>query len=286
MAFKGGTALSKAHSAIDRFSEDIDVTVQVPGAEILDGEELPTSANERKALATQLNSELRDHITDQLLPMFVAQLESVPGGGRIVQQVESMEELIIAYPTCFDVPSEPPYIAQQVKLEFGSRNVIDPRTTHRIEPYIAGITLAAPLEFPVGEQVEVLALERIFWEEATLAHDHCNRVLDEISPVERISRHWYDLAVLTEQGVAARAHDRRDQLHSAVKIKNLFYKRSTSDYEACLAKGLHLVPDVARLVHLRADYVAMTTANMFDEEPRSFDQIIATLREVEIRLNA
>ncbi len=41
MAFKGGTALSKAHRVIDRFSEDIDVTVQVPGAAILDEDDLP-----------------------------------------------------------------------------------------------------------------------------------------------------------------------------------------------------------------------------------------------------
>lgn len=75
----------------------------------------------------------------------------------------------------FGTLSEPPYIAQQVKLEFGARNLIDPRTTHRIEPYIAGIALEAPLEFAVADEVEVLALERIFWEKATLAHDHSYR---------------------------------------------------------------------------------------------------------------
>ena len=125
MAFKGGTALSKAHHAIDRFSEDIDVTVQVPSAATLDKDDLPTSSGKRKALATQLNGELREYISDQLLPLFIAQMDSVPGGGRVVQQGKSMEELIIAYPTCFGTLSEPPYIAQQVKLELGARNLID-----------------------------------------------------------------------------------------------------------------------------------------------------------------
>ena len=286
MAFKGGTALSKAHHAIDRFSEDIDVTVQVPSAATLDKDDLPTSSNKRKALATHLNGELREYITDQLLPLFIAQLAYIPGGGRVLQQGESMEELIIAYPTCFGALSALPYMAQQIKLEFGARNLIDPRTIHRIEPYIAGITLEAPLEFPVAHEVEVLGLERIFWEKATLAHDHCNRNVDETGSAERISRHWYDLAVLTEQGVAARAHGRRDQLSSVIRIKNVFYKRSTSDYDACLANGLKLVPDAKRLVHLRADYAAMTSANMFVEEPRSFDEIIETLRGVETLLNA
>jgi len=34
MAFKGGTSLSKVYKAIDRFSEDIDITVDYPSARI------------------------------------------------------------------------------------------------------------------------------------------------------------------------------------------------------------------------------------------------------------
>jgi len=152
-------------------------------------------------------------------------------------------------------------------------------------PYVADIVLEEQPEFPIADAVDVLALDRIFWEKATLAHDHCNREFSATNPADRISRHWYDLSMLADAGVAKRANQRRDQLESVVRIKDLLYRRSTSDYGACLANGLRLVPDPEALQHLRGDCEEMTAAGMFLNQPRDFDSIIDSLRHLEAQLN-
>jgi hypothetical protein len=250
-----------------------------------DQDELPVGAGERKRLASKLNAELEEYITEKLLPLFVEHLDAVPGGAHVDQAADSACELVIRYPSSVDLPSGPPYIAQQVRLEFGARNLIDPRTPNRIVPYVADLVLEEQPEFPIAAAVDVLALERIFWEKVTLAHDHCNREFADTRPADRISRHWYDLSVLADAGVAERARRRRDQLESVVRIKDLFYRRSTSDYAACLANGLRLVPDPEALQHLRVDYEEMTAAGMFLNQPRDFDSIIDSLRHLEALLN-
>ena len=59
--------------------------------------------------------------------------------------------MVILYPGCLDsLAAGGTYIAQEGRLEFGARNLIDPRTIHRIEPYLATISLTSPIDFPVA----------------------------------------------------------------------------------------------------------------------------------------
>lgn len=75
MAFKGGTSLSKVYKAIDRFSEDIDVTVDyrslVTGAPEL--AEI-TSNSQRSKLSEALKAALVKHVIDELVPALRAAL--------------------------------------------------------------------------------------------------------------------------------------------------------------------------------------------------------------------
>ncbi|MDS1140790.1 nucleotidyl transferase AbiEii/AbiGii toxin family protein [Pusillimonas sp. SM2304] len=68
MAFKGGTSLSKAYQAIERFSEDIDVTIDYRSL-VADGPDLGSLSNtQRKKLSDALKAALVEHITEELLP--------------------------------------------------------------------------------------------------------------------------------------------------------------------------------------------------------------------------
>lgn len=69
MAFKGGTSLSKVYKAIDRFSEDIEVTVDyrslVANAPALDS---IASNSQRSKLSDALKAALTTHVMDELVP--------------------------------------------------------------------------------------------------------------------------------------------------------------------------------------------------------------------------
>ena len=75
MAFKGGTSLSKIYKAINRFSEDIDVTVDYRSL-VLDAPELESisSNSQRSKLSDALKAALTTHVINELVPALQAAL--------------------------------------------------------------------------------------------------------------------------------------------------------------------------------------------------------------------
>ena len=56
---------------------------------------------------------------------------------------------------------------------------------------------------------------------------------------DRISRHWYDLARLSEHEVGEAALEDRYLLADVVAVKNVHFSRSTSHYEDCTTGGIN-----------------------------------------------
>ncbi len=51
---------------------------------------------------------------------------------------------------------------------------------------------------------------------------------------ERLSRHWYDLAMLADLVIGHEALADRDLLVDVIKHKKVFYNASYANYDACL----------------------------------------------------
>lgn len=172
-------------------------------------------------------------------------------------------------------------MGNSVLIEFGGSNITEPNEEHEVRPDIA--EHVAELDFP-RSTVSVLSPARTFWEKATLMHVECQR--DEFrTGAERLSRHWYDLAMLAdlEHGQAAVAD--RSLLADVVKHKKVFYNASYANYDACLAGQLRLIPEDAALAALRDDFQRMIRAGMFIGEPPAFDAIVDRLRALETTIN-
>ena len=96
--------------------------------------------------------------------------------------------MLFDYPTSFP-PDATGYIRRAVKIEMGARADHWPCETKTVTPYVAE-------QFPKGFQeasyaVKVLAVERTFWEKATILHAEFHRPVDKPMP-ERFSRHYGD----------------------------------------------------------------------------------------------
>jgi hypothetical protein len=117
-----------------------------------------------------------------------------------------------------------------------------------------------------------------------LIHVECQRGEFRASAA-RLSRHWYDLAMLGDQTHGQAAMADRTLLADVVKHKKAFYNASYANYDACLAGQLRLIPDDAALAALREDFRHMIGAGMFIGEPPVFDAIIERLRELEMAIN-
>lgn len=281
MAFKGGTSLSKVYQAIERFSEDIDVTVDYRSL-VDDAPDLAALASnsQRKRLSDALKAALAAHVTDELVPALRAALTRVlPGRELAIEVSEDAEKLWLYYPSA--VENTDAYLRPSVLIEFGGRNAVLPQDTLDIVPDVAAHV--PDLAFPAA-QVAVLSPMRTFWEKATLIHVECHRP-DLRMGAERLSRHWYDLARLADHEVGRKAIADVELLRDVLSIKETFYRSGYSHYDLCLTGGMRLIPERALLDALREDYQAMLAAQMFYGDTLPFERIVERLAALEQEIN-
>lgn len=212
-ALKGGTSLSKVFHLIDRFSEDIDLTVDY--LSFLDGEDpdlLALGRNERDRLTAKLKKALLDLLLDSVVPRLERLLPELSDDAEIEFRPED-ELIILKYPSVLE--SRGTYLKEEILLEFGARNVIQPSLTGVIEPLIG--SKLHEIRMPTAVTL-VLMAERTFWEKATLVHVACNRGFESKS-AERQSRHWYDLAMLSRSIEGTSAMSDRALLADVIRIR-------------------------------------------------------------------
>ena len=282
MAFKGGTSLSKVYKAIDRFSEDIDVTVDYRSL-VGDAPELEliTNNSQRSKLSDALKSSLTTHVVDELVPALRNALSAaLPNQPTSIEVSDDAEKLWVFYPSA--VENTDAYLRPSILIEFGGRNSTLPQSTLAITPDIA--EHIPQLALPVA-QITVLSAARTFWEKATLIHVECHR--PSLRPsAERLSRHWYDLARLADHEVGKQALEDTELLHDVLRIKETFYRSKFSHYDRCTTGGLRLIPDAQLLEVLRQDYQAMLAAQMFYGDTVKFEEIVERLRILEAAINS
>ncbi len=279
MAFKGGTSLSKVYQVIDRFSEDIDITVDYRGfVEVVKGTE---SRSEIMRLSEKLKNFLLEYTKDKIKPYFekVMSEQFGQGAGQIDLSGDG-EKLYIHYPSAFDDKSVG-YLSSSVLLEFGGRNITEPNEERKVSPYISRVLSGYLFPDPI---VTVLALQRTYWEKATLIHVECNRP-NERPEKSRLSRHWYDLYQMSNNLSDFQSLDAYKILHDVVRYKKVFFHYSYANYDLCLTGSLQLVPKGKLQTALEVDFKSMIDVGMFYNEPPSFQKILDRLTQVEQILN-
>ena len=281
MAFKGGTSLSKVYRIIDRFSEDVDVTLDYRAFDdgfdpFADG----TSRNQIRLFSGRLKGRVVDYIREVVAPAVGAAADRLGADGRYDIHIgDDGETIRFAYPSAVEDPHG--YVRSEVRLEFGGRNVIDPNEQHVIVPDMAALT--ADLDYPAAT-VTVLSPARTFWEKATLIHVECHRRRLADHP-ERLSRHWLDLTRLAAHDSGRAALADRALLEDVVRHKRVFFHAGYANYDRCLDGRLRLVPDDDQLPGLQADYDAMRAAAIVGDDAPAFDALIEEIRILEANVN-
>ena len=197
MAFKGGTSLSKVYRIIDRFSEDVDVTLDYRAFNdgfdpFADG----ASRNRIRRFSERLKDRVANYIRDVVAPALGVAADGLAADGRHDIRIgDDGETIRFTYPSAVEDPRG--YVRSEVLLEFGGRNVIDPNEQHVIVPDMAALT--RDLDYPAAA-VTVLSPVRTFWEKATLVHVECHRRRLADHP-KRLSRHWFDLTRLAAHDI-------------------------------------------------------------------------------------
>ncbi len=286
--FKGGTTLSKVYGIIQRFSEDVDLTLdrRLFGIE---GEADPgtaTGTKERdrrlKAMGKACGEYVQRELRERILAEFATVLGEPGDGWQLVVDTADADgqSLLFRYPEGVEIDSSSAYVAPIVKLEFGSRGEPWPTQVATVQPYAAE---AFPGVF--GEpscSVVALTAERTFWEKATILHQEFHRPAGTAMPA-RLSRHYYDLAMLAKSPVKDRALADPGLLERVVRHKMEFFRCGWAKYEKARPGSFRLVPGSERLQALRRDYAAMQLM-IFGESP-TLDSVLEALAVLEATIN-
>lgn len=266
---------------IDRFSEDVDLSLSPQFLNLPDAGTSRTQSNKWMAMAEAACSKA---VQDLISPALeVATIEAL--GHRGQSWFEFRNDPVTQSPVLlFHYPSTQPdgfaYLKRSVKLEFGSLTDQQPTGRHPVTPWIATVL---PEAFPEWKcEVVALEVQRTFWEKATILHTEFHRSADKPTP-DRFSRHYADTAALAMHAEASKAIDDDELRSRVVNWKSRFFGSAWARYDEAVPGSFRLVPPPARLPSLRQDYQAMR--DMYLTAPVSFDDIIGVLTRLERRIN-
>jgi hypothetical protein len=277
MVFKGGTSLSKCYGLIDRFSEDIDVTIDY--REFMPDLDLSKeSKNALKNKREKLKEEVNSYVCNTVIPMFENAFSTEFSNESWSYEFKEGEKLYIYYPTVFE-PRTDSYVMDSVLIEFGGTNKTEPNEEYVVKPYLdfEGLT------FPTAK-VLVFSPLRTFWEKVTLIHVECHRGRLTDAP-DRMSRHWYDLAKLAQTWVKSAALKDKVLLSDVLLVKKAFFNARYANYDKCENKEFRLIPSNQEIKKLKSDYANMIESDMFLNEPVGFDVLIEELNHLQELLN-
>jgi hypothetical protein len=288
LVFKGGTSLSKVFGVIDRFSEDVDLSVS-PAFVGADAQAFDALAGRTQRDAAMVEMQRRCSVKTEgtIAPLLEEairiELGAPLGGGTwLSYEVDPQSRspiLNFNYPA--GQTSSFSYVRRLVKLELGSLTDQQPVGRYAVRPWIAD-------EFPAVFEdwhCEVIALElaRSFWEKATILHAEYHRPDDQPTP-SRYARHYADLARLLEHSEAAEFMADKALCARVVAWKKRVFARGWARYDLARHGEFRLLPPARRQADLADDYAVMRP--MFLREPPSFVQVMGQLAVAERTINS
>ncbi|MCY4334854.1 MAG: nucleotidyl transferase AbiEii/AbiGii toxin family protein [Litoreibacter sp.] len=283
LIFKGGTSLSKAYDVIHRFSEDVDLSLdraQLGFEGDRDPENTDLSGGKRKALLQELQEAaevtVAGPLLDEINTAFYTSLEQ-----PFSLQIDDgdPQTILFAYPS--QGGEDPGYIKPVIRFEFGARGALLPAELRTLSSYLHQAFPDLPGLAPVDART--LGIERTFWEKATILHMLFHQ--DTSKPLaDRMSRHYYDMAQLTQHDAKAHALANLDLLSEVGHHKSVFFKAAWARYEDAKPGSLHLTPGKDLEAALRRDYAGMREMIMGDAP--SFDDVMTAIAALEAEINA
>ena len=286
LLFKGGTSLSKGHGLIERFSEDIDITVfRVDiGA--------PASIEELEALGTNRRKRRLDDIRKACQSYIGATLKTQLGELAAALPISDRQQLrvtlddndpdgqslLLAYPAVSD---EDAYVRPAVKIEAGAKSALDPHEPLSITPYVTDDLKNFDLTVPNVTTVDPV---RTFWDKVLILHS-LRRSFEDRGVLrgggQRVSRHYYDVYRALQAAVGQRAVTDLAMAEDCIRHERMFFPRAGQT--TAVPGSFTLMPQAAMLDQLRTDYAAMSVM-IFGDVP-TFDAVMASIAALEATMN-
>jgi hypothetical protein len=292
LLFKGGTSLSKGYGLIERFSEDIDITVfreDIGQAATVEELEL-LSGKKREARLDAVKSACQDYIRGPMLERLSVLLQQrlktanlTPNRARVELDPDDPDgqSLLLWYPTATTEGNA--YIRRAIKIESGAKSALDPHAHMVVRPYIADDL--PNLNLAVGN-VTTVDPSRTFWDKVIILHG-LRRWWDRRGELkgggQRVSRHYYDVYRLLASEIGRKAIEDTEMAKDCARHARMFFNRPDLDLASAVPGSFALTPHDVMLADLRRDYEAMS-GMVFGPIP-TVDAVVAAIADLEERIN-
>jgi len=292
LLFKGGTSLSKGYGLIERFSEDIDITVfREDIGQPATFEELEAmSGKKRNARLDAIKDACQKYIQGPMLERLSVLMQQTLKNANMNSNRARVEpdpddpdgqSLLLWYPTA--TADGNAYIRRAIKIESGAKSALDPHAPVIVKPYIADDL--PNLDLAVGNVTTVYP-SRTFWDKVIILHG-LRRWWDRRGELkgggQRVSRHYYDVYRLLASEIGQKATGDVDMAEDCVRHARMFFNRPDLDLASAIPGSFALTPHDGMLADLRRDYEAMS-GMVFGPIP-TVDAVVAAIVELEQRLN-
>jgi hypothetical protein len=282
LLFKGGTSLSKGYGLIERFSEDIDITVfredigQPATVEELEALSGKKRTNRLEAIKAACQEYIHGPVLEQLSALLQQTLQAANLNAHRAH-VEAdpddpdRQSLLLWYPAATTEGNA--YIRRAIKIESGAKSALDPHAPVVVKPYIADDLLT--LDLAVGK-VTTVAPSRTFWDKVVILHG-LRRWWDRRGELkgggQRVSRHYYDVYRLLASKIGQNATGDMAMAEDCVRHARMFFNRPDLDLASATPGSFALTPHDGMLADLRRDYEAMS-GMVFGPIP-NVDEVVA-----------
>lgn len=261
---------------IQRFFEDIDLAIDpaIWGFEgVLTKKQIKhlrkaSSVFVRDELCQSLKSAIRQLGLDKWL-----QVEADPDGEGDNTYPEP-RVIHVRYYSLFD--TELPYLHSEVKLEIGARSLLEPTSKAEVKSLIEQ---TLPIETIISKvAISTAVAEKTFLEKVFLLHEIFS--IESVKEADRKSRHLYDLSMMMNTDIAAKAIADNELWETIRLHRESFTHMNGVDYTPDIRKQICLVPPTSLINVWKQDYNDMRTAMICGDTP-TFDVLIEQMRKLE-----
>ena len=283
-AFKGGTSLSKGWQLIDRFSEDIDISLSSEAVGIAYAESPSKTFVEqlRRAGCSFTSNELMEALKAEFrnneVPENLYSIEAEPVRANMPDT--DPQTLYVNFVSLFD-PN--PYLPDRVKIEFSIRSLKEPSIKRSMRSLL--VTHFSNENYIEGN-CEVLTIlpQRTLIEKMLLLHEEYNRDERAKMRTERMSRHYYDLFQLSRQDFSTSTLQNNEFIEEIIEHRKYYSRLKRFDYTTLKRGSIRIIPSDDILKSLDLDYEIMR-AEMIYGNPPTFEEIIQAMKNLQNEIN-
>lgn len=271
LVFKGGTSLSKAYNLIERFSEDIDLSIDrtMLGFE---GELSKTQIKKlRKASGNFIVGEFKEELISELEKLGVNKENYNLIFDDEIDDTSDPHRIELEYNSIVEAGE---YIPQRVIIELGARALLEPNEQKTIQSIIGQIYPEQAFTIQPFKVIVVVPT-KTFLEKIMLLHEEFLKPIESIRHY-RMSRHLYDIEKLMDHDYGKEAIKNKELFETLVQHRSKYTPIRGISYDLHTPQTINFIPPAEVTELWKKDYQAMQEFMIYGET-LEFEELLKKL---------